>query len=254
MSSALPGKLFVANWKMHKTRAEARAYAEELGATWTPVVGLEIVAPQTARELVVAPSFTLLDAARDPKQRWGLACQNVAAEASGAFTGEVSARMAADAGCTYAIVGHSERRRLFGEDTPVLSKKLAQCRDAGLTPIYCVGETAEERDAGKTTSILRTQLAALDGDPPEEPLVVAYEPVWAIGTGRAASPADCHSACTDIAKELSARPRLRVLYGGSVTPGNAASLLGKESVDGFLIGGASLSAADFASIAAAGRA
>ena len=245
MSSARREKLFVANWKMHKTRAEARAYAEELGATW---------APPADREIVIAPSFTLLDAARDPKGRWGLACQNVAAEDSGAFTGEVSARMAADAGCTYAIVGHSERRRLFGEDEPLLSRKLAQCRAAGLTPIYCVGETAEERDAGKTADILRVQLAALDRDPAGEPLVVAYEPVWAIGTGRAASPGDCESACTDIARRLSVRPRLRVLYGGSVTPGNAASLLGKGSVDGFLIGGASLSAADFASIAAAGRA
>src|SRR5262249_10825906 len=99
MSPTRPGRLFVANWKMHKTRAEARAYAEELGAKW---------APASDREIVIAPSFTLLDAARDPKGRWGLACQNVAAEPSGAFTGEVSARMAADAGCTYAIVGHSE--------------------------------------------------------------------------------------------------------------------------------------------------
>jgi triosephosphate isomerase (TIM) len=249
MSSSRPGKLFVANWKMHKTRAEARAYAQELGARWTPTP-----TSLADRELVLAPSWTLLDAARDPKGRWALACQNVAAEDSGAFTGEVSARMAADAGCAYAIVGHSERRRLFGEDGPLLSRKLAQCRAAGLTPIYCIGETAEERDAGKTDEILRSQLAALDRDPVGEPLVVAYEPVWAIGTGRAASPEDCRSACADIARDLSGRPHLRVLYGGSVTPGNAASLLGKEAVDGFLVGGASLSAADFASIAAAGRA
>jgi triosephosphate isomerase len=244
-------KLFVANWKMHKIRAEARAYAEELGAKWTPSPEREIVAPQTARELVVAPAFTLLDAARDPKGRWGLACQNVASEASGAFTGEVSARMAADAGCTYAIVGHSERRRLFGEDSPTLSRKLSRCRDAGLTPIYCVGETAEERDAGKTVEVLQGQLATLGGDPAGEALVVAYEPVWAIGTGRAASPADCESACTQIARLLPGRPGLRILYGGSVTVANAAALLAKRSVDGFLIGGASLSAADFASIATA---
>src|SRR5262249_40403917 len=140
MSLARAPRLFVANWKMHKTRAEARAFAEELGAAWTPVPGSElVVAPPTARELVIAPSFTPLDAARDPKGRWGLACQNVASEDSGAFTGEVSARMAADAGCAYAIVGHSERRRLFGEDGPVLAKKLARCREAGLLPIYCIG-------------------------------------------------------------------------------------------------------------------
>jgi triosephosphate isomerase len=242
MSSSPTGRLFVANWKMHKTRAEARAYAEELGEKWTP---------SPAREVVIAPAYTLLDAARDPKGRWGLACQNVAAEASGAFTGEVSARMAADAGCTWAIVGHSERRRLFGEDSPTLARKLARCRDAGLTPIYCVGETAEERDAGKTVEVLQGQLATLGGDPAGEVLVVAYEPVWAIGAGRAASPEDCESACTQIARLLSGRPRLRILYGGSVTAGNAAALLARQFVGGFLIGGASLSAADFASIAAA---
>jgi triosephosphate isomerase len=242
MSASRPGKLFVANWKMHKTRAEARAYAGELGARWTSVAD---------RELVVAPAFPLLDAARDPQGRWGLACQNVAAEASGAFTGEVSARMAADAGCTYAIVGHSERRRLFGEDSTTLAKKLARCRDAGLTPIYCVGETAEERDAGKTSAILRSQLATLDADPAAATLVVAYEPVWAIGTGRAAAPEDCESACMHLAQLLSQRPSLRILYGGSVTPENAGALLARPGVSGFLIGGASLSAADFASIATA---
>ncbi|HEY1249583.1 MAG TPA: triose-phosphate isomerase [Thermoanaerobaculia bacterium] len=242
MSPARASRLFVANWKMHKTRAEARAFAEELGAAWTPV-------PE--RELVVAPSFTLLDAARDPKGRWGLGCQNVASEDSGAFTGEVSARMAADAGCTYAIVGHSERRRLFGEDGPVLAKKIARCREAGLVPIYCIGETAEERDAGLTDAILARQLAALDGDPPSSPLVVAYEPVWAIGTGRSASPKDCGAACVCITEILSARPGLRLLYGGSVTPGNAGELLAAPRTDGFLIGGASLSAASFAAIARA---
>ncbi len=242
MSPSRGATLFVANWKMHKTRAEARAYAEELGAKWTP---------KPDREIVIAPAYTLLDAARDPKGRWGLACQNVAAEASGAFTGEVSAPMAADAGCTYAIVGHSERRRLFGEDSPMLARKLARCRDAGLTPIYCVGESAGERDAGKTAEVLSRQLATLEADPSADALVVAYEPVWAIGTGRPASPADCRSACADIARVLSARPRLRILYGGSVSAANAGALLADGSVSGFLIGGASLSAADFASIASA---
>jgi triosephosphate isomerase len=242
MNASRSAKLFIANWKMHKTRAEARAYAEELGAKWSSVPG---------RELVIAPSFTLFDAARDPKGRWGLACQNVAAEASGAFTGEVSARMAADAGCAYAIVGHSERRRLFGEDSTMLAKKLARCRDAGLTPIYCVGETAEERDAGKTGAVLRSQVATLDADPVAATLVVAYEPVWAIGTGRAASPEDCESACVHLAQLLSQRPSLRVLYGGSVTRENAGALLARQGVSGFLIGGASLSVADFASIASA---
>jgi triosephosphate isomerase len=236
-------KLFVANWKMHKTRAEARAYARELGA--------RLDAAPADRELVLAPAYPLLDAARDPEGRWSLACQNVAAAISGAFTGEVSARMAADAGCAYAIVGHSERRRLFGEDAPTLARKLACCREAGLTPIYCVGESAEERDAGATAAILLGQLETLRDDPAGKPLVVAYEPVWAIGTGRAATPEDAAAAAVHIAQLLSERPRPRILYGGSVSAENAAALLGQSPVDGFLIGGASLSAADFASIASA---
>lgn len=236
-------KLFVANWKMHKTRAEARAYAEDLGARIRNGI--------PGRELVLAPPYPLLDAAKDANERWSLAAQNVAAEPSGAFTGEVSARMLADAGCRYAIVGHSERRRLFGEDGSGLSRKLARCREAGLTPIYCVGETAEQRDAGSTAAILRRQLDTLERDPMTEPLVVAYEPVWAIGTGRAAGPEDATAASVHIAQLLAGRKGLRILYGGSVSPANAASLLSAPGVDGFLVGGASLSAADFATIARA---
>jgi triosephosphate isomerase len=236
-------KLFVANWKMHKIRAEARAYAEDLGQRIGE--GIE------GRELVLAPAFPLLDASRDPRGRWSLSCQNVAAEVSGAFTGEVSARMAADAGCRYAIVGHSERRRLFRETGPLLAQKLARCRDAGLTPIYCVGETTQERDAGLTASTLIRQLDTLEKDPPDDPLVVAYEPVWAIGTGRAAVPLDADAAYVHIAQLLASRPNLRILYGGSVSPENAGALLSKSAVDGFLIGGASLSAAAFAAIARA---
>ena len=138
---------------MHKTRAEAPAFARSSRAR----IGDGV----PGRELVLAPAFTALAEARDPRGRWSLACQNVAAEPAGAFTGEVSARQAADAGCRYAIVGHSERRRLFGEDGPTLAKKLARCREAGLTPIYCVGETAEERDAGLTASTLARQVDTL---------------------------------------------------------------------------------------------
>ena len=236
-------KLFVANWKMHKTRAEARAFAEELGRA----IGDGIA----GAELVVAPSYPLLDAARDSRGRWALGCQNVASETEGAYTGEVSAGMAADAGCTYAIVGHSERRRYFGEDGPVLAKKLARCREAGLVPIYCIGETTEERDAGLTATTLVRQLDALRSDEPSQPLVVAYEPVWAIGSGRSATPGDCGSALVHIAEILSARSHLRLLYGGSVTPENCRPLLAAPRTDGFLIGGASLSAQPFAAIARA---
>ena len=230
-------KLFVANWKMHKTRAEARAFGEELGRA----IGEGIA----GAELVVAPSYPLLDAARDARGRWSLGCQNVASE------GEVSAGMARDAGCVYAIVGHSERRRLFDENGPVLAKKIARCRDAELVPIYCVGETADERDAGLTASTLVRQLDALEADEKSRPLVVAYEPVWAIGTGRTASPEDCDSALAHIAGILSDRRDLRLLYGGSVTPESCRPLLGAPRTDGFLIGGASLSAGAFAAIARA---
>ncbi len=236
-------KLLVANWKMHKTRGEAQAYAAELGDR----IGEGI----PGRELVLAPPFTALQDARDSRGRWSLASQNVAAELSGAYTGEVSAGMAADAGCRYAIVGHSERRRYFAEDGAELAMKVASCRAAGVTPIYCVGETAQERDANQTAAILRRQVEALSNDPAERPLVVAYEPVWAIGTGRAATPADAESARLQLAALLAGRPGLRILYGGSVTPVNAGSLLAGSAVDGFLIGGASLSASGFESIARA---
>ncbi len=134
-----------------------------------------------------------------------MACQNVSSEAEGAFTGEVSAIQARDAGCRYAIVGHSERRRVFGEDGAVLAKKLQRCREAGLTPIYCLGETLAERDAGQAADDLARQVETLAADPRELPLVVAYEPVWAIGTGRAARPEDAESARAHLAGLLADR-------------------------------------------------
>ena len=233
--------LFVANWKMNMTRGEAAAYARELGG----LVGdrkLDV-------ELAVAPPFTALDAGKDPEGRWSMAGQNVASETSGAFTGEVSAKMLADAGCRYAIVGHSERRHIFGEDGKMLARKLARVREAGLTPIYCLGETEEEREKGLTEATLVQQVETLRDDPSAEPLVVAYEPVWAIGTGKAATVEDCSSAQVHLVELLSGRSDLRILYGGSVTPENCRALLSNGRVDGFLIGGASLKARSFAVIA-----
>jgi triosephosphate isomerase len=235
--------LFVANWKMYKTRSEARAFAEALAAAVGP-------APPSV-ELVIAPPATALDAARDPQKpaRWALAAQNVAAESEGAFTGEISAKMVANAGCRYAIVGHSERRRLYKEDDAVLRRKLARCREAGLTPIYCLGETEDERVMGLTAATLVRQVETLSEDPPEAELVVAYEPVWAIGTGNAATPEDARVACVHLNELLSSRRSLRLLYGGSVKPANAAAILERCGMQGFLIGGASLDPASFASIA-----
>jgi triosephosphate isomerase (TIM) len=235
--------LFVANWKMHMTRGQARAYAETLGEMIDDGI--------PGAELVLAPPFTALEAARDREARWSLAAQNLSEHASGAFTGEVSAEMLADAGCRYVIVGHSERRTLFGEDGTRLAGKLARARDFGLVPIYCVGETGAERLAGETAATLARQLETLRDDPVMEPLVIAYEPVWAIGSGLAATPVDSAAAATRILELLPSRGDLRVLYGGSVTAGNAGELLRKGKVDGFLVGGASLDPAAFLAIARA---
>lgn len=237
-------KLFVANWKMHMTRGEARAYAEELGKK---------IGDGGARvELVLAPPYTALEAARDSAGRWALAAQNVSSEEAGAFTGEVSAEMLKDAGCRYVLIGHSERRGIFGEDGSLLARKLARSRESGLIPIYCLGETGQERAAGLASVTLVRQVETLASDPPAAPLVVAYEPVWAIGTGTAATSEDARAARTHLAELLSARSDLRILYGGSVTAENAAALLEVSGMDGFLIGGASLAPESFAAIAGLG--
>jgi len=235
--------LFVANWKMHKTRGEARAFADELGA--------RLSSGPPPVELVLAPPLTALDAARDSGKpaRWSLAAQDVAAQKQGAFTGEVSAAMLANAGCRYVIVGHSERRRLFHEDGDVLEEKLARSREAGLVPIYCLGETEEERVMNLTAATFLRQVDTLSEDPPEAPLVVAYEPVWAIGTGKAATPDDAAAARAHLGELLAARRDVRILYGGSVTKDNARGLLERSGMDGFLIGGASLSVDSFLGIA-----
>jgi triosephosphate isomerase len=233
--------LFVANWKMYMTRGEARAYARDLAQL--------LGEGEPGVELVIAPPFTVLEEAKDSRKRWSIAAQNVAGEVEGAYTGEVSARMLADAGCRYVIVGHSERRRLFAETGPVLARKLVCAREAGLTPIYCVGETREEREEGLTEATLTAQVETLAADPAGAPLVVAYEPVWAIGAGRAATARDVGAARLQLAELLSERRDIRVLYGGSVTAENARELLEACGMDGFLIGGASLKASTFARIA-----
>ena len=238
-------RLYVANWKMNSGRAGARDYARRLGKR----LG---AAPPEGCELAVAPPFTAFSQASDPQGRWSLAAQNVATHAGGAFTGETSAAMAAEAGCRYALVGHSERRRLFGENAESLVERLARAREAGLVPIYCLGETEEEREEGLTEEILRTQVETLALDPPGAELVVAYEPVWAIGTGRAATSADAAAARETLCAAIGAGrdlSRVRLLYGGSVTPDNAAELLAGSGMDGFLIGGASLDPDKFAAIA-----
>jgi triosephosphate isomerase (TIM) len=243
-------KKFVAgNWKMHKTVPEAVALVKELGAGLGDVVGKVQVA--------VAPAFTALASVAGALRGSAieLAAQNVHWEAQGAFTGEVSAPMLADVGCRHCIVGHSERRQLFGETDETVRKKIGSVLMAGMIPIVCVGETLQEREANRTLEVVGRQVrAALAGLAAQlSALTVAYEPVWAIGTGKTATAAqaqEVHAAIRKILRELggSQGEAVRIQYGGSVKPENAAELMSQPDVDGALVGGASLKAADFVAI------
>jgi triosephosphate isomerase len=235
------------NWKMFKTVHEAVVFAKELRPLVKDVTGVEIV---------VAPPFTALHAVAEALRNTNVSVsgQNVYWESEGAYTGEVSAPMIREAGGEYVIVGHSERRRLFGDTDETVNKKAHAAIAAGLTPIVCVGETLEERERGETLAVLDRQvagsLARLTGAQVAD-LVVAYEPVWAIGTGRTATTAQAQEAHAGIRARLTslfgaeAAARCHVLYGGSVKPDNIADLLAQPDVDGALIGGASLDVASF---------
>ncbi len=242
-------KFVCGNWKMHRTAAEAAALAREvrdgLGAS-------------SAVQVAVAPPFTALAAvaqaiAGSPLE---LAAQDVHWEAQGAFTGEVSAAMLADVGCRHGIVGHSERRQLFGETDEWVRRKAAALLGAGIRPIVCVGETLAEREASRTLEVVERQVrAALAGLQADRLalVTVAYEPVWAIGTGKTASSAqaqEVHAAIRKILRELggSVGDAIRIQYGGSVKPENARELMSQPDVDGALVGGASLKAKDFLAI------
>jgi len=243
-------KFVCGNWKMHRTAAEARALAREVRAAAEPLADRVDVA--------IVPPFTALWAAGAELagSRIGLGAQDVFWEAQGAFTGEVSAPMLVDAGCRYVLVGHSERRQFFGDTDENVRKKAKASLAAGLHPVVCVGETLPERDAGRTLEVVGRQVrAALSGLDAAEigRLTVAYEPVWAIGTGKTASSAqaqEVHAAIRAILRELApaAAEAIRILYGGSVKPDNAAELLSQPDVDGALVGGASLKALDFTGI------
>jgi triosephosphate isomerase len=239
------------NWKMHGTRGEAQALVRALAPLVADLAGRV--------QLAVAPPFTALASVAEllgggPIE---LAAQDVHWEAKGAFTGEVSAAMLADLGCRHAIVGHSERRQLFGESDEGVRRKVGALLRAGVRPIVCVGELLSEREAGRTLEVVGRQIrAALEGLDPEAigALTVAYEPVWAIGTGRNATAAqaqEVHAALRAILRELAGvrAEAIRIQYGGSVKPENAADLMSQPDVDGALVGGASLQAADFAKIA-----
>ncbi len=243
-------KFVCGNWKMHKTVAEATALARAVA---------QGLAGETRVLVAVAPPFTALAAVARALEGSPVevAAQDVHWEAKGAFTGEISAGMLAEAGCRHGIVGHSERRQLFGETDEAVRKKAGALLAAGLRPIVCVGETLAERDAGKTLEVVGRQvracLAGL-GAEPVAAVTVAYEPVWAIGTGRTATAAqaqEVHAAIRAILRELAGTlgDAVRIQYGGSVKPDNAAELMSQPDVDGALVGGASLEAKDFLAIA-----
>jgi triosephosphate isomerase len=246
--------LIAGNWKMFKTVHEAVVHVKELRAEVKDVQGVDIV---------VAPTATALHAAAEAARNSNIAVsgQNCHWEREGAFTGEVSAAMVREAGAEYVILGHSERRTLFGETDQAVNKKVHAAIAAGLEVILCIGETLAQRDAGQTLEVLDLQLQrGLDGITPDQvqTLVVAYEPVWAIGTGRNATPEQAQEAHAHIRGRLrswfgaDAAERCRVLYGGSVKPDNAANLLSQQDIDGALVGGASLDVAGFAKIVRAG--
>ena len=243
---------FVAgNWKMHNGLAETRALIEGL---------IPAMAELKDAEFVVLPPFTALAEAAAALQGTaiGLGAQDLHWEDRGAFTGEISAPMLADVGCRFALIGHSERRRLFGETDASVRLKIPAALRAGLRPIVCVGETLEERDSGKTMDRIGCQLdeGLADRASSDFPgLILAYEPVWAIGTGRTATPAQAEEVHGFIREKIAARAGNAaaacaiILYGGSVKAANAYSLFREKNIDGFLVGGASLDAASFCGIA-----
>ncbi len=247
-------QLIAGNWKLNLTVAEATGLAQSLA---TESEGL-----LHRCDLLVAPGFLTLEAVRSAVLGTGInvAAQNGYHEPKGAFTGEVSFAQLCDLGIQWVILGHSERRAVFGETDEVLAHKLKGALGCGMHPIFCVGESLEQRESGAASSVVTAQLAAaLSGLTPDSAknLVIAYEPVWAIGTGLTASPAQAAEMHALIREELSKRwgqetgQSVRLLYGGSVKAANAAELLGQANVDGVLVGGASLQAAEFLAIAAA---
>lgn len=247
--------IIAANWKMNMTAAETAAYIKTF---------LAETGDGTEVEVVIIPPFTSLGLASSLLTDYSvkLGAQNMNAHKSGAFTGEISASMLRELFVRFVVIGHSERRQLFGEDDALINRKIHAAHEATLKPIFCVGETLEQRDAGHVQEVLATQLhaglAGLDSKHIQE-TVIAYEPVWAIGTGRHASPEQAQEAHAFIRGEVSriadsqVAERVRLQYGGSVKPSNAASLLAQPDIDGALVGGASLDPREFAEIVLAAR-
>jgi len=230
-------KIIAGNWKMYKTIEEASLFFEAL----IPMI------QTTSSRVMIAPPFTALsECAKIAKgSSVEVGGQNMADAEEGAYTGEISARMLKEAGASFVILGHSERRTIFGESNELTNRKLKRARSDGLTPILCIGETEDERESGRSVGVLKEQLdCCLKAVSDRSPIIIAYEPVWAIGTGKSATP--------DMAQEMHQRirehlgQRLPILYGGSVKPSNIENLLTQPDIDGALIGGASLEVEAFA--------
>ncbi len=247
--------ILAANWKMHKTIGEAVAFADAF---------LPLVKDADDVDIVLAPPFPCLDRLGQALggSNVALAAQNVNPEAKGAFTGEVAPAMLLDVGCRYAIVGHSERRALYGESSEFVARKAESLLAAGLLPIVCVGESLEEREAGRTMEVVGRQLeeslASVTADRAAE-VVVAYEPVWAIGTGKTATPDIAQEVHAFIRGKLGERfatagDQIRIQYGGSVKPDNVDALRAQPDIDGALVGGASLQPESFAELVRLGAA
>jgi triosephosphate isomerase len=244
-------KLIAGNWKMNGSLAANEALLREIAA------GLPGQTSCAVAVCVPAPYLAQVQALLADKPAVALGAQDVSSQASGAFTGEVSAAMLRDFACRYVIVGHSERRQYHAETDTLVADKAKAALAAGITPIVCVGETLAEREAGQTEQVVKRQLAAVihtNGHCISE-IVVAYEPVWAIGTGKTATPEEAQAVHAVLRTQLKAATdqaaRVKILYGGSMNAANAASLLAQADIDGGLIGGASLKAPDFLKIIAA---
>jgi triosephosphate isomerase (TIM) len=245
--------ILAANWKMNKTIEETERFL----ADFLPKV------PESGPDVVICPSYLSLRTAveHSAQSRARVAAQNMHEEPDGAFTGEVSAPMLVELGVDGVILGHSERRQYFGESDEALARKVPAALRAGLEPILCVGENEAQRDSDETEGILTRQIEADLSEVPDDQLgdvVIAYEPIWAIGTGRTATPEQAQEACALIrglieTRSADAAPAIRILYGGSVKPDNAAELISQPDIDGALVGGASLDPGDFAAIVDAAR-
>ncbi len=242
--------IIAGNWKMNKTASEARDLAAKL---------IPLVSGAKDREIVLAPPFTALSAVNEAIKgtNLALAAQNLFWEDKGAYTGEISAEMLLDLGCKYVIIGHSERRQYFGETDGTVNKRVRQALNKGLLPIVCVGELLAERESGKANDVIDRQVTgALAGviDAEMLKIVIAYEPVWAIGTGKTATPEQANDIHAFIRRKVKSMyteevaDGLRIQYGGSVTPENVSALMAKPDIDGALVGGASLKPESFAAL------